>query len=482
MARYEQLDSAPEPVKTNYYNKNPGWDNRLDSEDEYMLLKDICQAFEDVPPKLSLYSEIMDEHGYEPDFVALNIKGIVDKTLPFYKKYLQANTLSILLKTLAVKVVDNNFKFTLNDKEIMPTNGDYQNIVTEMNKYGKILVNVLPAENIKEFKYDIIEPYRFYKDDNKAVVFTITDDYEVESELFPSYFKEQRFFVDGLLWVTTRRYYVDREREHWYIEGSYTEEAYDIDTDNMFLLTTADEKSIIEPIRNELFMIDLTETAKALEVKGTQLHIHIEDRFIENGQVRFADIYRIYQSDGGVTKPLFEVVQPKIREQEYENIQSYYFKAIATDMGMSPSQLGFIMAIEQTATNALLDDTKSIETVNNLRDNFLHGINKILTTYFPTIIISLPQFYSQSIHLKATVINQLTQNMSFEQKIKYLHPEMTEDEQKFEIALLKYQQNAQITKAEKELLAEYGYDDFVYPYVEASRKIDKSNRFNVNVK
>lgn len=482
MARYEQLDSASAPLKTNYYNKNPEWDNRLDSEDEYMLIKDLREAFEDVPPKLSLYSEIMVEHGFEPDFVALNIKGIIDKTLPFYRKYLQANTLSILLKTLAVKVVDNNFKFNLNGEEIMPTNGDYQNIVTEMNKYGRVLVNVLPSEDIKEFKYEIIEPYRFYKDDDRAVIFTITDDYEVEGELFSSYYKETRFFINDLLWITRRRYYVDHEREHFLIEHSYTEEAYQVDTDNLFLLTTSDEKSIIEPIRNELFMIDLTETAKALEIKGTQLHIHVEDRFIENGQVRFADIYRIYQSDGGITKPLFEVVQPKIREQEYENIQSYYFKAIATDMGMSPSQLGFVMAIEQTATNALLDDTKSIETVNNLRDNFLHGINKILKTYFPTVIISLPQFYSQSIHLKATVINQLTQNMSIEQKVKYLYPEMTKAEQKMEIALLKYQQNAQITKAEKELLTNYGYDDFNYPYVEASRKIDKSNRFNINVK
>lgn len=434
---------------------------KINNDDETILIDDVRMAFNELPYNLTVYEEIARIENFPLDRVSLNIKGILDKSLPFYQKYLQGNTLHTILKSLTNKIIDNNFYFKIGDEIIKPDLSKYKEISRELNCYGRILINVNASESIKDFTFDVVEPYRYYQKGNTVHVITLIEDYSESGYSYPAYIVQERtIHDDGRITISVRKQYINKGQTYNF-GTSITEK--EVDMLHLFELTTEDGMSIVEPVRNELFMLDVTETAQAIEIKGSQFSIHAGEEYFEDCQVRIADIYRIYSSAEGLEKPLFETVQPEIRVQEYVETKNNYIKSIATDLGMNAKSLGLVQVVEMTASSEIIEETKTVESINSMRANFKQELTDILERYIPEIVVDVIQYSSQSLDAKSRVLNQIQLFTSVERKVDILYPEFTQEQKDREIALIKYEQNLPTTLKDREILKELGYQTDVEP-------------------
>lgn len=436
----------------------------LDTEMEGVLIADVREAKLDISEQCVIYEKIAKYHGFEPDYDSMNVHGFITQTLPFYlddeRPYVSSDDLRTIIKAINNKVVDNNFKFRYRDEEIKPKRKEYLKLNRKLNQYGRILVNVIYSEDIRDIKFEVIEPFRYFPiGQNDYEIYTQVEDYYDKSgNRYQSYIREVRHvYGDGYVWYSVKHYYIDDEK-HIYLENSFYEYEEEIlsDSTNLYEMTTEDDESIIISIRHELLMLTLVNTAEAIELKGSQFTIHADQRYFENGKFITGDIYRLYNIDTIGEKPIFEPVQPELRTKNYIDMKNFYYKSIASDLGINPKILGLVTAVEVTATDIVAEEEKTMETVNSMRENFVANLEDPLEFVYEDIMIIMPQYYNQSMERKAKTVSVINQATSVKQKINYMYPEMTPEEKAEEVALVKLETNKPLLAIDREILKRLG--------------------------
>lgn len=435
----------------------------LDYEYQGILINDMRDAMYDISEECEIYYEIAKNFGFKPDIVSMNVHGFITQTLPFFlddeKPYVASDDLKTIIKSINNKVVDNNFKFIVNNEEIKPKRKEYLKLNKKLNQYGRVLVNVIYSEDIRDIKFEVIEPFRYSKigDAGYEIYSEIEDYIDDNGTAYKSYIREIREANDYGVWVQKRRYYI-KGQEHIEINDEFYTYQEDLlsDSTNLFEMTTEDEESIVLSIRHELLMLTLINTAEAIEVNGTTFSIHADQRYFENGQFIKGDIYRIYNIDQSDKEPLFKTIQPQLRDESYINMKNFYYKSIASDLGINPKILGLVTVVEVTATDVNSEEYKTVETVNSMRENFTSMLENPLNYGYYNLFIVMPQYYNQSLESKARTINSISNVTSIEQSVAYLHPEWEQDERQEEIALVKYQTGKPLLQRDRDILLSLG--------------------------
>lgn len=444
---------------------NGGKSEYLDNEYKGVLISDMRDAMYDISEECEIYYDIARNFGFKPDMVSMNVHGFITQTLPFFlddeKPYVSSDDLKTIIKSINNKVVDNNFKFIIGGKEIKPKRKEYLNLNKQLNRYGRILVNVVYSEDIRDIKFEVIEPYRYTKiDDIGYEYYAEIEDYVDENgATYRSYIREIRTLTSLGVWIQKTRYYI-KGLEHIPLYDDYYSYEEDVlsDSTNLFEMTTEDEESIVWSIRHELLMLTLINTAEAIEVDGSTFTIHADSRYFENGKFIQGDIYRIYNIDQSDNIPLFKTVQPELRDESYINMKNFYYKSIASDLGINPKILGLVTVVEVTATDVNSEEYKTVETINSMRENFTTMLEAPLEYGYNNLSIIMPQYYNQSLDSKAKTLNSITPVVSIEQSVSYLHPEWHEQERAEEVALVKYQTGKPLLKRDREILEKLGAD------------------------
>lgn len=422
---------------------------KIDDEHEFSLIADLHRALGDTPKDKSIYKAISNYFEVPIDLTALNIKGIKDRSLDFYNKYIQSANLDIISKSVVGKMIDDTLRINgeMADLEI------FKKIALNSVTYGTILINI---SNLEKFKFDIIEPYRYeVKKDTEGNIFEAwiyvdTGLKQIGQGQHQTIDQVHRIDTGAVIKEYLTSYYID-------YAGKFRQYGTVIETelDNIYLYEWQSE-SLIEPIRNELLILDTVDTAIALEIKGTQFSIHTDSKYFEEGRFIKQDVYRIYNSDGldQGEKPLFETYSPNIREQNYINLKEHYLKVISTDMGLNLSALGLANVNHTTATASLIEENRTVDTINSLRSNFRSNINNMLNQF--DIEIEVTAYQSQNMETKARLVTQLRGNTSTEWRVKYLNPDMEEQDLLREIVLVKIEEGLPMTKEENLLATKEG--------------------------
>ena len=106
MANINVKEALNNTISKVYSQSSPLPNPKINNQDETMLIDDLTNVFKEIPDDLRIYETLSRVENFELDRTSLNIKGILDKSLPFYEKYLQSNALHIILKSLSNKIID----------------------------------------------------------------------------------------------------------------------------------------------------------------------------------------------------------------------------------------------------------------------------------------------------------------------------------------------------------------------------------------
>ena len=466
MANYEKdiekqsiVDTVKSAVTKTFY-KLPQ-ESMIDDDQEGILLKALFQAPNEIPSNLNHYIKLAKQLDMKVDIKATNIKGMCDKTLPFYEDHLQTSSMNTIVKSIASKVVDNNSMIIIDKEEHkLPTN-----VIKEIEKdkvrYGRVLVNTLPSDKIEDYTFEIIEPYRYEATPTGYRWLTRVGDYVEKTEKYPQMilttrYRSHNFMTNKEEVLESKSTFIYKGSE-WIMKGSFAPMDDNLSYLGLTEFKTEDGKSIVEPIKNELFMLDILDTAIATEVIGGKFQVHLDERFFENGRVHRGDINRIYRTDGeDVSNALFQFYQPNIRDTSFINLKEHYVKQIAMDIGLSAQSLGFTTVQETTATTSLVEEQKTNEVINGYRIQLQSELQKALEEFIECKV-NIKQYSFQSLEMKADVMNKLPHRMSIAESIDYLHSERSAEDRLKETVRIKVESGTVLTLAEREVaVKEYG--------------------------
>ena len=247
-------------------------------------------------------------------------------------------------------------------------------------------------------------------------------------------------------------------------------------------------KSDIQEIKHELLVYDMIETYFNIEIIATATTIHADARYFEGGQFNKNGLYAMYGEVSNILngdKPLFEVSQPDIRVEEYTSAKKHYLDIVCIDMGMSARALGFTDVNEQTATEALLDDEKTTETINSAKNDFKEQMELVIEDlYGGKYEFVLSEYRPQSITLRSKVANELGDAVSTEQKVQLIFPDMNKEQQMREIVLVKIENDKPLTEEELHFAVEKGlwHDEITATMIEENNVIvEDEDIFNETV-
>lgn len=431
--------------------------NKVDTNNEFNILAELKQSSNvDVSHRYttSHYTDIFKALGFEitkEDYKNNYLHDLANNQLPFYTKHLSTSIWNVIRDSKNEKVLDNSFTiFKDNEDNVIDIDDStLTDVVNSISTYGKTLVvnsetdtdNELPLINILPFRYRLI--------DNEVHILTFLDTKKING----SYRNIYRYLkVDGNL-KSEKVIHLNNKGQVVVLENEETTINYPF-IYNEF--NSVEKSSDLWAIRNEILNIDLIETVKMAEVKGTQFRIHAEQGYFEDGKVLMQDVYRVYSEVNGALdrKPLFEQFQPNIRAEEYDNIITSFVQRISNILGMSARSLGISSSETKVATVALLDEDKTAHTINKNKRKFIQDFENFLSKYPVDYNFNLGMFINSSLSIRTEIAQKLKNNVSQESLIRFIYPEYNEEQVLNEVVKTKIEQGILMTKEEEEYAIE----------------------------
>lgn len=420
---------------------------KIESSGEYMSIADIRNAPKEIADEDEVYSLIGQEYGLESMSEYLNTKGMSNYSLSFYKKYLNSNYLNMIFNSINDKVISSTTKFYIGEQEIPFDLSVIKNISDCILKFGACLLNYID-ETIQ-----VIEPYRYKKiSDDEYYIFTRLEPKIENNMQMPQFEELHRKRENGKFIETVNNYYFKDISKTSNLANykkylSFAGESYYIDS---FTLFEIDGNNFLKNAKQQFFLLDMIETIRAVELKLSQFKIDADSSYFENGKVFVNDYYRIVQRElDDFEKPLYEPYQPNIRVDEYIKTKEDIISNISIQMGLSTRSLGLTSVNDQVATIALLDEEKTAETLNNIKNNLEVKLNKYFEMLNNGISIYIPAYISQSMPFKVDIISKLSNSMSVSEKVNFLWNNWSEEELMKETCKVKYEQGILMTKEEE---------------------------------
>lgn len=471
-------------------------------QESFFMAQDITIAKTEIPEIALPYVRIMNAFGFEVSDRIANLFGFETGTLTFYKSHARTNSLKLIMNGKAQKVIDSSTGYvekldieertdtTEEDSEhneetsdIVPTpikaRSLLQLLQKKMGLYGRAMANVnAVGETPNDLRFDVIEPFRYgFREENSTwYIFTYIGIKKVAGtsrEIYNVIERQEKEIHETETTITVqyieRIYdcYIDSREEGTVIVA--TSKIIEREIDGYMLNEFVNDvvgSSDIEEIKHELLAYDLAETMFNREIISTGLTIHADGRYFEDNRLISSGAYKIYSdvdTEGGtVEKPLFEVNQPLIRVQDYVDTKIHYLDIICIDMGMSARALGFTNVNDQTATEALLDDEKTIETINASKADFKEQFGRMIDELYikqngeAEYVFVLEDYKPQSMSFKSKIVQSIGDNASIEYKVKMLNPTFTETDVLRETVLIKLEKTIPFTKKEMEYARKEG--------------------------
>lgn len=440
---------------------------KIENEDEYTIIADLRKAMYEIPRELREYYKIFKVYdGTELDIEYLNLKGTVDRSLPFYDKYISGNNVEMIFNSKADKVINSGVKYETTTKEtgskekkedIFIDRDKYKEIEKMTSLYERCAMHIMNAEDgIDKFRFNVLEPYRYIIRDNKCVIFTLMQPYKTKRKEFTQFEVIECYLQDNGKWTQQKRicYIDDKDKTYKIIRSDKV-----VETDKVMIHEIHNDtyKSDLSTIKQSIYVSDMIETIRAVELKLSQFSIHADQSYFENGKIIVSDVYRILNSEfAGVETPLFQAFQPELRIESYIAYKDDLIEAMSLSMGMSARALGLVTVQpqNQVATIAILDEEKTAETINNKKSSLKRQLDEILAIYFPDYTIAIPEYVSQSMPYKVEIVSKLRNDMSISEKVKFLYPTKTKKEIDTEVILIKFEQSIPMTAIEQQRAVE----------------------------
>lgn len=437
--------------------------SKIDDNSEYDSLADIRVALKETPDYTRAYKEFFEANGHNLDMNILNNKGIRERTISFYIKYLSGCNVETMFNSISDKVVSASTRMVTGSKNDGSSEEQSVNIdkLKSLDKaiatFGRSAVYVVSTgEDIEEFNYSVIEPYRYIIEDDRQLLFTTIGSYTIKNKQYPLFEVVESTKQDDGTWMQRRKHeYIafDRTEKRHMLRTVDILEEVELESPRLYEVYNGSGGSDLDEIKQDVLVMDMIETIRAVEAKSSQFSIHADQMYFEQGRVIKQDVYRMIDSGFvGTERPLYEAFQPEMRVADYISYMTNVMEGMSRTLGVSTRSLGVTTAspTKQTATVALLDEEKTAETINNRKASLQRQFNKIVGVYYPDSYLMLPEYVSQSMAFKSEILKGLDETMSVEAKVNFLYPAWEETDKLREVLLVKIERNIPMTRSERE--------------------------------
>lgn len=435
---------------------------KIDDNGEFATIADIRNALIEIPPNLWGYEMMFIAQGSSINKNDLNNKGISERSIPYYVKYLSGCDTRKMFEAISDKVVSASTRTIVRDakgeiKEEHATDIDkLKELDSALATYGRAAIFITnTGDTANELTFEVVEPYRYSIEPTRRVVFTLIGSYELDRSDHPLFeIIDARMQEDGT-WYQTREHaivrYSRRSKTNEVVRIELIEEA-ELKEPSLHEIHNTGKRSDLDSVKQGVLIMDMIETLRANEAKASQFSIHADQAYFDEGRVVKQDVYRVI--DAGFSRedgPMYEAFQPDMRVEQYISYKADVMEGIARTLGVSTKAIGVpqVTHTKQTATAALLDEEKTAETINNRKSSIVRQFNAILRLYHDDSELILPAYVSQSLAFKAEIVKSMDGTMSVESKVDFLYPAWGEKDRRREVLLIKIEQNIPMTDEEK---------------------------------
>lgn len=353
-------------------------------------------------------ADINEEVLYRDQMLHFYIRDLnVRELTPFYCENIKTGYIQTLLETVIDGIFDGVSFIESGTKQLSPE--QIEDLSFNMLVHGRVLVT---RKTIKgEDRYDVIPPYRYWRDadTDKVSVMHYTLDNQPLREVYLEH------GVTAYRYTNDAYYKLSKNP----IEAEYFElEMRPVVTDGML------ELAMLRSLLYTLLQSDLW--------AGSTMNFIDEQYLDENGKLNRQRVnYVPTQSienlnpDGAGTKPLFETVTPDIRSSEFDSIITVIDNTTSTLAGMTSEILGSSNATEAQAMSA-----KTAKRFNKLKAIFQRQINAAFKHFGINKKLDLSRYRSDSdeVIIRNAVLIAGSNLGTIRPFLEKLYPELTEDE------------------------------------------------------
>jgi hypothetical protein len=374
-------------------------------------------------------------------------ESIYSETNSFYNTNMRTSLGVKLMKMMVNQVFDTNTKLIINGKESKEVvykgqKVDFnlnhcKTILTQLNLQGKCGILIRPSTGT--YKVDAVAPWKYTIDEKEIVTIALRNLSEKDYTVSMGYGKSDE------------------------IKVKLSDKDEKIVKDSVMFFEVRGEKLFTDGVLEYLLLYSEMMTSIQHENKATMAKIFTTKGMLSDTELKSNRSYYIpvvnVDANSNLTgtdsnKPLFEVVTPSIRFDQYLKGMDIVCHEIASILDVDPT----LVASSMNATTAISIDSKTASTINDKKAEVEHNINNLLETLFGEAVrvqIEPMELQSKEAKVKNGVVLLGANASTSLQLIRELNPNWTEKEIMIEYLKCEIKASKPLTEDEKELAIKY---------------------------